>query len=90
MPTQNEKIVEALNCVSKADFYFPILGSIFSRKLGFAGEYVEIESEKAVQELETRIKEQRCKLEQAEATLREIRESGYADAKAALARASGD
>ena len=88
--TQNMKIVQALNCVSKTEHFFPLMDRIFERKLGFAGEYTEIHPGKAIQELEIRIKEQRLKLEQAEVTLRELRENAVVEADEALARATGD
>jgi hypothetical protein len=88
--TRNMKIAHALNCVSKTEHFFPLMDRIFERKLGFAGEYVEVHPGKAIQELELRIEEQRAKLEQAEATLRKLREDAVVEADEALARATGD
>lgn len=88
---KNQKIAQALNCVSKADHYFPMLEDrIFSRKVGFAGEFFEVDPGKAVLELEIRIKEMQIKLQQAEATLKEIRSQAVDEAEEALVRASGD
>lgn len=87
--TQNEQIVQALNCVSHEDTFACFNGRIIRKQLQLY-DSTEITPEKAIQILETRIKVKRIQLKQAEDILREIRELALADAEDALAEALGD
>ena len=85
--TQNEKIALALNRVSHNDSFQSPMDRIVRIT---RGDSQVIHPGYAIQMLETRIKIQRYNLEQAEATLREIREDAVVEADEALARATGD
>lgn len=87
--TQNERIVQALNCVSSGDHFECCMGRIIRKQLQLYDSVV-ITTEKAMQTLETRIRTQAVKLDEAKQTLRELRESMFGEAKLALAKVAGD
>ena len=88
MENLNQKIADALNSVSGLDVFSLRMGRILRKQMGC--DPVEMPTTEAIEVLETRIRAQAVKLNQAKEVLREIREAALDEAKEAVLQASGD